>query len=200
MSLRQAVSEIRVLSMFNITQGRQVISLKDIELRLIAELMENSRRSDRELAKALGISQPTVTRTRTRLEKTGIIKEYTMIPDFNKLGYHLCSITLARFQEPPHVEAFRKVIEAGLDRLSEIPQAVLIERGMGHSSNGVVIALHKDYSNFSDFQKWLKQFSILVPFELENFLINLDDEIHYRYLTFSTLAKHLLTMQKQEKE
>ena len=28
--------------------------LKEIELRLIAELMKNSRRSDRELAKALG--------------------------------------------------------------------------------------------------------------------------------------------------
>ena len=177
-----------------------MVSLKDVEPRLMSELMKNSRRSDRELAKVLGISQPTVTRIRRRLEKTGIIKEYTMVPDFNKLGYHLCSITLAQFREAPHVEAFRKVIEAGLDRLSEIPQAVLIERGMGHSSNEVVIALHKDYSNFSDFQKWLKQFSILVPFELENFLINLDDEIHYRYLTFSTLAKHLLTMQKQEKE
>ena len=177
-----------------------MVFLKDVEPRLIAELMKNSRRSDRELAKALGISQPTVTRIRTRLEKTGIIKEYTMVPDFNKLGYHLCSITLAQFREAPHVEAFRKVIETGLDRLSEIPQAVLIERGIGHGSNGVVIALHKDYSAYTDFQKWLKQFSFIVPFELENFLLNLDDEIHYRYLTFSTLAKHLLTMQKQHEE
>lgn len=166
----------------------------------MSELMKNSRRSDRELSKALGISQPTVTRIRRRLEKTGIIKEYTMIPDFNKLGYHLCSITLAHFRESPQVETFRKAIETGLRRLSEIPQAVLIERGMGHNSNGVVIALHKDYSAYTDFQKWLKQFSFVVPFELENFLINLDDEIHYRYLTFSTLAKHLLTMQKQDKE
>lgn len=177
-----------------------MVSLKDVEPRLITELMKNSRRSDRQLAKALGISQPTVTRTRTRLEKAGVIREYTMIPDFNKLGYHLCSITLAQFREAPHVEAFRKVIEASLHRLSEIPQAVLIERGIGHGSNGVVIALHKDYSAYTDFQKWLKQFSFIVPFELENFLINLDDEIHYRYLTFSTLAKHLLTIQKQHEE
>jgi DNA-binding Lrp family transcriptional regulator len=34
----------------------------NVELRLISELMQNSRRSDRELARALGISQPTVTR------------------------------------------------------------------------------------------------------------------------------------------
>mgnify|MGYP006271117405 CR=1 FL=1 len=50
-------------------------SLKDVELRIVAELMKNSRRSDRELAKVVGVSQPTVTRTRSRLEKEGIIKE-----------------------------------------------------------------------------------------------------------------------------
>jgi DNA-binding Lrp family transcriptional regulator len=58
--------------------------MKDIERRLISELMKNSRRSDRELAKALGTSQPTITRTRGKLEREGIIKEYTMIPDFTK--------------------------------------------------------------------------------------------------------------------
>jgi DNA-binding Lrp family transcriptional regulator len=47
--------------------------LKDIELRLISELVKNSRRSDRELAKVLGISQPTVSRARMRLEKQGLI-------------------------------------------------------------------------------------------------------------------------------
>jgi DNA-binding Lrp family transcriptional regulator len=49
--------------------------MKDIERRLISELMKNSRRSDRELAKALGTSQPTI--TRGKLEREGIIKEYT---------------------------------------------------------------------------------------------------------------------------
>ena len=42
--------------------------LKDVELRLISELIKDSRRSDRELAKAIGVSQPTVSRVRVRLE------------------------------------------------------------------------------------------------------------------------------------
>jgi Lrp/AsnC family transcriptional regulator for asnA, asnC and gidA len=74
--------------------------MKDIELKLVSELMKNSRRSDRELARTLGISQPTVTRIRTRLEKEGFVKEYTMIPGFSKLGFSIISIVFARFREP----------------------------------------------------------------------------------------------------
>jgi hypothetical protein len=42
--------------------------MKNIELKLISELMKNSRRSDRELAKAIGVSQPTVSRLIKKLE------------------------------------------------------------------------------------------------------------------------------------
>jgi Lrp/AsnC family transcriptional regulator for asnA, asnC and gidA len=69
--------------------------MKEVELKLVSELMKNSRRSDRDLAKAIGVSQPTVTRTRSRLEREGIIREYTMIPDFGKLGYKIMALTFA---------------------------------------------------------------------------------------------------------
>ena len=67
--------------------------MKELERRLIAELIRNSRRSDRELAKAVGCSQPTVSRMIKRLEKEGYIKEYTMIPDFHRLGYEIMALT-----------------------------------------------------------------------------------------------------------
>jgi DNA-binding Lrp family transcriptional regulator len=68
--------------------------LSNVELRLISELMKNSRRSDRELGKVLGISQPTVSRMIKKLEKEGVIKEYNMMPDFAKLGYERQRISL----------------------------------------------------------------------------------------------------------
>jgi DNA-binding Lrp family transcriptional regulator len=171
--------------------------LKDVESKLVAELFKDSRRSDRELAKAIGVSQPTVSRLISRLRKSGIIREYTIIPDFNKIGYHICALTFANFETPTDLEAMRKLLEEQGKRLSEIPQAVLIERGIGEGANGVVISLHESYSNFVAFQQWLKQFGSLSNYELHHFIIDLDDEVHYRYLTFSTLAKHLLEMKEK---
>jgi DNA-binding Lrp family transcriptional regulator len=174
------------------------VSLKEIELRLVAELLKDSHRSDRELAKVLGVSQPTISRLTGRLRKLGVIREYTIIPDFNKLGFQICAFTFADFVTPSDLKAMRKLIEEYGKRLSEIPQAVMIERGLGEDANGVVISLHKSYSDYSNFQNWMKQFIPQSRFVLHSFLIDLNDKIHYRYLTFSTLARHLLEMQKQE--
>jgi DNA-binding Lrp family transcriptional regulator len=173
--------------------------MKPVERCLIAELLKNSRRSDRELAKAIGVSQPTISRTIAKLEKEGILREYTVIPDFNKLGYHICALTFANFETPTDLQAMRKLIEEYGNRLAEIPQAVMIERGLGEEANGVVISLHEDYSGYTEFQRWLNQFSTSSKFALHSFIIDLDDRVHYRYLTFSTLAKHLLEMNKKEK-
>ena len=40
--------------------------------KLLLELVKNSKRSDRDLAKALDVSQPTVTRMRKKLEKEAV--------------------------------------------------------------------------------------------------------------------------------
>jgi DNA-binding Lrp family transcriptional regulator len=164
--------------------------LKDVEVRLIAELMKNSCRSDRELAKVVGVSQPTVSRIRTRLEKARIIQEYTIIPNFRELGYHICALTFAYFATPKDLLTMRKMVEEYGKRLSEIPEAVVIERGIGEEANGVVISFHERYSDYMKFLDWLKQFSSFTNYALRHFIIDLDDEIHYRYLTFSTLAEH----------
>ena len=172
--------------------------MKPTERRLVAELMKNSRRSDRELAKAIGVSQPTVSRTLTKLEKEGVLREYTVIPDFNKLGYQICALTFADFETPTDLQAMKKLIEEYGKRLAEIPQAVMIERGLGEGANGVVISLHESYSKYVEFQRWMQQSFSSSKFRLHSFLIDLNDKVHYRYLTFSTIARHLLEMSTKE--
>ena len=182
------------------TFSKKMTTMKDVELKLISELMKNSRRSDRDLSEALSVSQPTVTRTRTKLEKEGLIREYTIIPDFQKLGYHIVALTFAKFHNQPSPEILRKAKAVAQEKLGEIEEAVVIERGIGLDSNGVVISFHKDYSSYTKFKEWLKQFSFIGPYDLEDFLIDLDDEVHYRHLTFSTLSRHLETLKRGKLE
>jgi DNA-binding Lrp family transcriptional regulator len=172
--------------------------MKPIERCVIAELMKNSRRSDRELAKAIGVSQPTISRTIAKLERDHVLREYTVIPDFKKLGYHICALTFANFETPSDLEAMRKLIAEYGKRLEEIPQAVVIERGLGEDANGVVISFHENYSKYVEFARWLKQFEFSSRYKLGSFMIDLDDKVHLRYLTFSTLANHMLKMNEEE--
>jgi DNA-binding Lrp family transcriptional regulator len=174
--------------------------LKDTEMALVSELIKNSRRSDRELARAIGVSQPTVSRMIRKLEKEGIINEYTMIPDFRKLGYNLCAFIFLRMKAPIASERIERAREAARERLSQTPFVILLlERGIGLSRDAVLICLYKDYASYTEHRNIIRELPVLVPSDVDSFLIDLNDEVHYRYLTFSTLAKHLLeTNQKDE--
>ena len=66
---------------------------KEKMIKLLYELMKNSKRSDRDLAKILKVSQPTITRTRKKLQETGYIRGYTVLPDLAKLGYEIAAFT-----------------------------------------------------------------------------------------------------------
>ena len=69
---------------------------KELTKRLLIELLRNSKQSDRALAKKLGVSQPTITRTRAKLEREGFIKHYTIIPDLRKLGFEIFAFTFVK--------------------------------------------------------------------------------------------------------
>jgi DNA-binding Lrp family transcriptional regulator len=163
--------------------------LKEVELKLLSELMKNSRRSDRELSRVLGVSQPTVTRVRTRLEKEGVIREYTMIPDFRKIGYHLLGLTfikLRRTLAPEELDEARKRGEQALGKSRF--GIVMLERGLGLGYDGVIVAYYRDYSDYADHKKVLAAYPFLEISALEGFLISLDDEVRYRPLTLKSLA------------
>jgi DNA-binding Lrp family transcriptional regulator len=57
--------------------------------------MKNAKVSDRQLAKSIEVSQPTIMRRRAKLEKY-VIEGYTAIPNWGKIGYEILAITLIK--------------------------------------------------------------------------------------------------------
>jgi DNA-binding Lrp family transcriptional regulator len=167
--------------------------LKATELAVIAELMKNSRRSDRELARATGVSQPTVGRTIGKLEKERIVKEYTIVPDFRKLGYSLCAFIFLKLKASLSTDGIEAAREATRERLSKTPYVILmLERGIGIGRDAVMVCLYKDYASYAEHRNMIRDFPFIESSNIDSFLIDLNDEIHYRYLTFASLAKDLL--------
>lgn len=124
--------------------------MKDVVLKLIAELMKNSRRSDRELAKTNGVSQPTVGRLMKKLEKEGIIKEYTVIPDFGKLGYGLLALNFVKLTKSLSSEEIENARKTAKEKVEQSRFGiVMLDRGIGLGFDGVIVSLYKDYSEYA---------------------------------------------------
>jgi DNA-binding Lrp family transcriptional regulator len=125
--------------------------LKPLDYQLLFELMKDSHRSDRQLAKALGISQPTVTRRRAMLEDS-TIDGYTVIPKFGQIGFEVAAFTFMKTKlnykkGKDKEDAFNKAKEWYLKQSNVI--AVLDGQGMGYDA--VCVSLHENYTSFAEF-------------------------------------------------
>jgi DNA-binding Lrp family transcriptional regulator len=168
------------------------LGLKDVELKLISELMKNSRRSDRELAKIIGVSQPTVSRMIKKLEKEGAIGEYTMIPNFSKLGFKILTLVFSKMKReisPDLIEKVRKRLRE--DEKENPPPVFMTLSGMGCDSDRVFVLLSEDYSTYSRYLRMVKEYPLIEIEGVKSFMIDLTDQSHFRPLTFSSLAKYL---------
>jgi DNA-binding Lrp family transcriptional regulator len=173
--------------------------LKDVELKIICSLMKNGRKSDREIAKDIGSSQPTVTRLRKKLEEEGIIKEYTVIPDFRKLGFEIAAVTLVRFVKQLSAEEYDEVRRYFTGIEKDEGEAILMAmNGLGLGYDRVFISFHRDYASYVKAMNEVETFPYGGQHRVESFLINLLDEEHFQPLTLSVIANYLLKT-KEEK-
>jgi len=118
---------------------------KELAQQLLRELFKNSKRSDRELAKVLKVSQPTITRTRHKLEKNGLIQDYTIIPDFRKMGFEILAINLVKIRprilSPETIEKARKYTE-------KYTNTIFASSGEGMGMTRVSISFYKNYTEY----------------------------------------------------
>jgi len=120
--------------------------MKKTMMNLLLEFLKDSKRSDRELARVLGVSQPTITRMRSRLVKEGMIKEFTVIPDLVKMGYEIMAVTCVKTKK-----VMPETTEKGIKWMRKHPNIIFAARAEGMGKNAIAISLHKDYSDFSEF-------------------------------------------------
>jgi Lrp/AsnC family transcriptional regulator for asnA, asnC and gidA len=167
--------------------------LKETELKVLAELFKNARSSDREISKRAGVSQPTVSRTRVKLEKEGTIREYTIVPDFVKLGYQLAAITLAKMKDIPSKETYNEVRKLARTLEKKNPSPVIAAmKGIGLEADFMSVSFHKTYSEYSRFIEYIRQFPQVKTEETRSFVMDLTNREHFRFLILSVFADYLL--------
>jgi DNA-binding Lrp family transcriptional regulator len=151
-------------------------------VKLLFELIKNSKRSDRELAKTLGISQPTITRLRKTLEKEAIA-QYTVIPNLAYLGFDIVALTFARSKE-----LVNPLWDKGKGWASEQPNVMFVSTGQGMDSDAVMVSVHRDYADFVKFyhtfrRDWGEQ---LEHFRI--FLISIKGSVMLKRFSFNCLV------------
>jgi len=127
---------------------------QDRMIMLLLELIKNSKRSDRDLAKILDVSQPTLTRMRKRLEREGYIIEYTAIPNMTKLGFEIIAFT---FMNIDRFDAKTGKLDVALAEhahkwVAHHSKIIFGAGGEGlEGKNCMMISIHRDFTDFTDF-------------------------------------------------
>jgi len=152
---------------------------------LLREMIRNSRRSDRELAKALGTSQPTVTRNRKLLDP--YIRSYTVVPEFDKIGYEILAITFAKVKTSDKQEAQNQQ-DLTAKWVKDRPNVLFASDGEGLGKDIVIVSVHKDYSKYADFMRdCTVSFSKYIT-EVQSFIISLKTAVLSKPFDLTYLA------------
>jgi len=164
-------------------------------LKLVCELIKNSRRSDRELAKIVGVSQPTVSRIRTRLEREGVI-HYSGVPDLGKLGYEIIAMTFGNWKHKQYPDT---EVTKAQDFIEKHPSIIFVSTGRGNNSDGVAISVHKNYSDYAEFVQEIRSEWGECMQTTDSFLISLGSDNVLRPLSLRYIAECLEKEKSQQR-
>jgi len=156
--------------------------MKNRMMRLLLEHLKDSKRSDREMAKVLGVTSSTITRMRQRLSKKGAIQEFTVIPDLVEMGYEIMAVSSFNL----------RVTEESMEKAKKVtmskPTIIFESSGQGMGKNAVMISPHRDYTDFSEFLRDLRLEPGADPRDYDTMLISLKEEA-VKPLSLKYLAK-----------
>ena len=161
---------------------------KDKIEQLLHELVKDCSRSDRDLAKILKVSQPTVSRMRKKIVKEKMILGYSAIPNFYSMGYKLMVLTLVNTKhifasEKTRIKGFKKVQKWMMSKSN----VVFCDFCRGMGMNGMMLSFHKSYEDFDNFMIEHNRDLGSIMNDVQNVIVNLGNHqivkpFHFSYL------------------
>lgn len=123
--------------------------IDDVDLKLVRLLAKDSRRSIRDLAKELDLAGSTVHARLRRLVESGIIRRFTILPDYDALGYTVTAIVLLQVEGG-------KILDAG-EYIARDPGVMAVYDITGDYDLAVVAK----FRNVIELDKFLKKINRL---------------------------------------
>jgi DNA-binding Lrp family transcriptional regulator len=156
----------------------------DKMMRLLFEYLKDSNRSDREIAKVIGVSQPTVSRLKSKLLGKGFVRTFSAIPDFVKMGYKLLAFSFVKF----NMSQVMKIEEKTMDWVQGHPCIIFSSRAEGMGIDAVTISLHRDYAEYKKFVTENKKRGGSFIAEVHYVLVDLEGDVA-KHFSFKYLAE-----------
>ncbi len=165
------------------------MKMQPLDYRILSQLLQNSKVTDRKLATILGSSQPTVSRRRRQLEKA-VVDGYTVVPKLEEMGYEIIALTfIAGKREQLTKPKFQKAQKKAKEWHFAHPNVLYAGAGQGMGEwTGLVVSIHRNYSDFVEFKKQHDtRFGKFLK-ETRSFLISIDPKMtlkpfHLKYLS-----------------
>ncbi|WP_456422205.1 Lrp/AsnC family transcriptional regulator [Thermococcus sp.] len=118
----------------------------ELDLKIISLLQKNARLSYREIARELNVAVGTIYNRIRKLEEEGVIKGYSPVLDYEKLGFGLTALIGIKAQGRKIAEIERKIAEK--------TRAMMVYDITGEFDI-FVIAKFRDRADMNRFVKWL---------------------------------------------
>lgn len=173
--------------------------LKDVDYKILFELMKNSKLSDRKIAKKLGVSQPTVTRRRGNLERRRLL-DYSAIPNFGELGFEIMVFSFSKWTEKAITESVSKeeVAKRVEFFFSKHPNVIFgTTQGHGMGMDAAAISIHRNYADYDKYLQEIRREWGKYMTDFQSFIINLTSENVVRPITFKHFSDYVYATKDQ---
>ncbi len=117
--------------------------LTEHDKEVLKKIIEHTKIPDSKIATDIGISPQAIFKIRTKLEELGIIKGYTPIIDFKKIGIHVLALLIIRLKP----QVWNKYSDALVsERISKIPYIISAYRVADAQASHILLIGFRDTS------------------------------------------------------